>query len=742
MQHYSDTNKTIGKDQIVVALSLVGFFLCGLLLASDDLYMKFFGESKLQSQTPVIGAITFSKNDIRQRGEDSLSWEKTRTARSVRKGDSVFTGDDSSLQVKLNEGGKVDLDQNSLVKFTTINNFEVPNLALGNFRVTVSGKMRIAIAGKVTEIEGNGSELQVIVKENKAPKFRLLKGSAHYTVDGEKHDLVLNEIATNEQKPLEPVTPDQVFALDILDIGYAWKVDDFFEQKKSVWTSRKEPRGTLSVSVPVEWVTAGSPKKIYGQISTRPSFDNIVSTFTGFTRQRRANFDRAVIGENFFRLSVDGEKWTDYRRFNVVARYLPGEAEVRVPANRLYLLEPMLELKGSVVTGQAKQLLEIAHSPNFEPEYTEVVEMNSPQFRVNIRRPGTLYLRARGVSEDLRVTQASRVYRIDIEKPELPELPLLTKNFLQILEGETANLSWKGSGSAKFYRVQVVGSKNEILAEKTQTNSNFSYTPERPGAFSIRIYAIDRFRRATPGYASIDVSVAAKPEVVVPRGLAAAPAIKDKLESKVNYFDKLFSSSRLSFEGSAFTMFSKDQIESEKPKPTALLFGIRIMQWWQANGLEGLFRTKVADVASADGATVKPMQIEGRYKYRWRFAYNPFSRAKGAEIAAIAGYEYYRNSGTGLFSPGYKLLKTGFSLDFPLGLNWGIGGEALYGQGFDSSHKYEVSGHLNYFMEKNWSFGAGYRVHLFEAGSQSATPVELPYREGFGEGYTELRWHY
>lgn len=67
----------------------------------------------------------------------------------------------------------------------------------------------------------------------------------------------------------------------------------------------------------------------------------------------------------------------------------------------------------------------------------------------------------------------------------------------------------------------------------------------------------------------------------------------------------------------------------------------------------------------------------------------------------------------------------------------------MYGAGSDQSSKYEVSGFFHYYLDPRWSMGAGYRVHLFQAGTPESSPDgSMPYREGYGEGYSVLRWNY
>ena len=85
-------------------------------------------------------------------------------------------------------------------------------------------------------------------------------------------------------------------------------------------------------------------------------------------------------------------------------------------------------------------------------------------------------------------------------------------------------------------------------------------------------------------------------------------------------------------------------------------------------------------------------------------------------------------------------MKVGFSLAFPLFRHWDTGGEVLYGFNQLSDQKYEIAGYLDYFFKHNFSFGVGYRVHLFQTNSPDDAPLgPLPYREGYGEGYSVLK---
>jgi hypothetical protein len=186
-----------------------------------------------------------------------------------------------------------------------------------------------------------------------------------------------------------------------------------------------------------------------------------------------------------------------------------------------------------------------------------------------------------------------------------------------------------------------------------------------------------------------------------------------------DYKNARYSDSKLCLEGATFTMYSRDQVEQGQSDPVALTAGIRWIAWRGSNGAEASLKTRLVDIAHSPGGKVSPLQAEVRYHRRWRLPFSPFSKLDGSQISAIVGYEIYRNSGDGPFSPHYDLLKTGLDMEFPLLRSWDTGGELLYGYGLDASRKYEISGHINYYIKKAWSVGVGYRVHLLPENGSS-----------------------
>lgn len=658
-----------------MAFSLIAMLLCAVVLSSDRLLSLLFGRSTQSSSTAVIGEISLTENDTRHRSHDSYSWRKANAREHIRIGDSVFTGENSQSQVRLASGAVVDLDQNSLVKFSRIDNIEVPNLSLGNFRVAVNGTVKIAVAGRITEIAGKGSVVQVTVDQQK-PELRVLKGEAQITTQEASTKLEVEETMTLD----EPEVREAPIAREIKIIPqpipetlvYINTLDDLYEYESSTKIVKREQRRTLvDLPVKVSWATEGTTTQVFGQLSESPLFLNIPDSFIARGEESSGSFRRVFLGKNIYRLSADGKIWTDPKEFEVIASFLNKPAPRILPdRQRVYLTQDSASISGRIETEFPHVVLEISTSPFFSGTETQTLFSRDKTFRLKTTEAKPLFLRARGVAHNFQITSASEFIRINVEEEPLPVSP------------STVPLSQEDQDGA------------------LESNSKVERQP------------------------------------------ASTPALHDKISSESLFRNNGYSSSKLSFVTSAFTMYSKEQIQSGQKNPTSVMAGVKWMSWLRSHGLEMSFLTKVADIQSTSNTNTNPLQIEARYHYRWTLPFNPFSKLNQSQVSIIGGYEYYQNSKSQFFSPGYQLFKGGLNLTFPLLYRWDTGGEFLYGQGLESSQKYEISGHLNYYWNSAWSLGLGYRMHLFKAGSSGASPLGLPYREGFGEGYSVIRWHY
>lgn len=592
------------------------------------------------------------------------------------------------------------------------------------------------------------SIFDLLVREATGPEIQVS------SKDKGKAEAVGNKIIELPDPPLET---SRITGLPVAKpLTYTHQLYDFYDNVDGRFVPRVSQRRFVKMNLPVAWSLEGAHHSLLGQLSSRPDFSSIAGTFMVSAREAQGVFKNVFLGKNYFRVLSEGKGLsTEPQEFLVQDKPLHEKPpQLAVSARTLYILEESAQLKTQVKADAdlVHLLVEESDHPEFPPEQTRVLWSQQKIMSWNISEPREFYFRVRGVNARWELTAPSDAVAVRVERPGMPELPRLAQGRLRLTEEDTAVVSWDQSKNAEFYEVRIKSNDGKIVESGRTRKNTLSWRPKKSGQYRISIVSVDQFKRRPRGESVVSVLVDPLPQVPIPplaleeapkREVASTPKLSTKVPSEIPRFLNFnFQSSKLAFEGAAFTMYSQDQLDQGKANPTAFMFGVRSIHWMDPHGVEASFKTKVLRLSSVEGGDVAPMQAEARYHYKFDLPFNPFSRTGKAEMSLLAGYETYKNSAGGLFSPKYDLIKAGMAFNFPVIQSWDTGGELVYGQGLDKSTKYEVSGFLSYFLDPSWSLGAGYRIHLFIAGSDASSPLGVPYREGFGEGYSTLRWHY
>ena len=752
-------------DRVLLVLCLFGLLITGAVLNSDKLFQRLFGSGESAATTPQIGWISSYDNDTRHKSFGSLAWEKARTHEAIHIGDSVFTAPNSSATVTLKNHNRVELDQNSMITFRTIDNIEVPDFALGNFRLNVSGSLRVSIAGHVRELQGNNGEVQIYIHRGH-PMIRALKGRV---LIGDMRGF--KNLATETLRDVEPddANEDAIPKLSAAPYVHIWQVADLYKPAAAkpaplvVGASiqpRVVPQLWVNLSANVSWIPVGSPKKVYGELSADPRFSIIKDTFAADGRSLHANFHTAYIGDNYVHLSVDHRHWSATQSFRVVGQYIDRPPQTYIPNAYVYLLNNSAESTLQVASPASVHssgpapvqsfIIEITKDANFSPAQTRAVWLTADvsghaHLSFQVHQPGIYYFRARGVNRENQISAASTVARVVVERPMLPDAPLLSSSEIHMTEGETRDLTWPSAARANRYSVRIVNVVNGSSTTLALNNPALRLSPQKPGIYNLQIASVDEFHRRSNTRATVRLIVSPRPTVISP--VPREPAQDQSLimtysKGNPNEWGSNINRSNIDVELGEFSMYSRDLATAGGQTPTAAFVGVHWLDWFGANGFEGRAFSKVADVSVPANSGVSPMDIEARYERRWQPIINLFSFFEPLQLAVISGVELYRNFTSGYYSPGYTVAKIGASAAIPIAHRWSTGGEFLYGYNPDSTQLYETSIYGNYFYKKNWSLGLGYRMQLLDAGSAAEAPGQLPYREGASEAYTELRWYY
>lgn len=756
-------NTTLGihrKELIAIGLAVLIIFVCIFILIDEQLFNKYFGIADDAGNRAIIGRVTLSNRDVRIKSNMSLTWQNAAAEQDIRAGDRIFTGEDSQAGLHLNSS-QVTVGANSLVVLNEIDKITVPDLSSGNFKIEVNGKFKISIRGVLTEFDGKNAQIQIVVDQDRNTLVRLLSGQAKILGKNRKDiDLSLNKAVSLNPQDLFQWDDPTTHALNglaslkmpsqIQHFTYTDQLYDIYELKENRYLVLRPQRSEqVRLDVSLAWGLDGRKVSLFGEVSSSENFTGPKLEFKATSNSHQLSTAR--VGPNFWRLSEDQKNWSPPSQFFISTQTLP----FRVPemhwfdkwavfekgrAHLQALIQPQEEYVSYIV--------ESSTSPSFTPSETTVGWMRAGEQNLTFSQQGFFYFRLRGMDRNQRLSAYSSVQKITVSPPPYLEMPLLSQKDMVGVVNQALSLRWKDHPQVSDYDLEILDQNNKPVETDRLKGSNWRITPKKIGQYKYKITAKDKWgQRATSEGRLIveeDKILAKAPPPLPPAREPAAveSTISATMESpRIEYMNQSFSQSKIEFEGATFTMFSAEQLTLGNNAPVAFMVGIRNHHWVRQHGFESLIKTKAMN-GNAGARETSPMILEAKYHYRFNAPWNIFSPVEETQFSLITGVEIYKNNGTTTFSPGYNAVKGGIALSFPLGQRWDSGGEILYGMTSDRSQKTELSGHLHYYQKKDFSFGAGYRASLLNAGSLATSPNRMPYREAFGEGYTTIRWHY
>lgn len=760
---------SFSKDRIIIAASIAALLLCAAPLLSENIFSSLFGKStRTQSNLSTLGEVTALRNDVRYKETKHLVWDSALVKEPLHLGSSLFSGVNSDATIHLNDGNQIDLQSHSLVHFEKIESSEVPNLSTGVFTLFVNGKMKLAINGKLVEFEGKSSQIQIVVKENEKAKIQNLRGQASLRTNST--EVIELKLASNNS--------NNIFALDVPKSAQQMPSPTLIVPEKTASISRIDEFSDVYVKTAdgikyrktsptlftqpwqASFISQGEkPKHVYAQLSQDPEFNTILASSVTSGANNFVTFEQIYTGSNYVRFSADGKSWGPSQNIHLEMKPLNAAAPrmVTSPGNTVVILQDsaVLRLQTFLSEDLDNTIVEMSPTLEFNKETTHVFSLHSRNYEWTVTQPRTVYFRVRGVNLQGQMTAYGTPEKIEIIRPAWPSEPRLTQNLIKLFEKEKKSLTW--STTFEKTRVRMFSAEPQVDNTFITKNREIDLSELKAGEYDFNLAALDSYGRASKTEAHVKVMVT-KLMLAPPLRLSLQdddsqddpsrepasqdPTVMTMTPEAPEYLNRNYTDSGVSFEGSTYTALSQRQISHGDDKLVDMALAIRAQNWWNRHGLEGFFKSKAATAATSTSGTVAPVQAEARYHYRFMTPFSPFSRLGSSQMSLFLAYEMYRNNGTAPFSPRYDLLKLGTTLRFPVMRSFETGGELSYGLGLDQSQKYEVSGYLGYFFNTTWSAGAGYRLNLFQAGSLSSSPQGLPYREGFAEGYSYLKWSY
>ena len=653
--------------------------LCLFLFLHEDWYSRLTGNIDLRRQH--LGDIGYAKDDVRYKRGSSFDWQRSvGINQKIFAGDAVFCGPNSRASVRLNSKNDIQIGENSLVRFTNHRGMTLSDLVAGKFRLQVDGQVQVAINGTLTTLKGDKSEVQVFFDEDKKPKLKLLKGEVRVSTEklhasapptkakkvSSAKSIALADVQLTEAKPLiiAQATPSPVVEMPPQSepteqiVRYPWKLQDLYSMGARAWNLRADRPSTVDIPQMLTWkdIQPG-PYKL--QISPSSTFDS-VTTLQRETSARQLQVSKLQLGDNFWRVSRDGELWSDTQRFTVIPEFTGTRPQFKDREITAWLVHgpASVRLEWNTSPELASYVLEGSNNGEFAPNNTLVSWKQTGSWKGTFNTPGIYYFRVRGANARTEATDYSEILKVNVVVPPLLAQPQLPRGNLEFTESSNGRLKWVGPRGARAYSLKVTDDNGRVIQEKTLSESETKIAQLPVGRFRYQVTAIDRWGRA--GQSSEDkqfkinkLALNSAPQRTVanqptptPEPLAeeepsaqppAQIATKAKKVEREPEFSE-YNASLFQVEGASGGLISSEQLTYDQGTPLMATVGLRNFHWWKRFGVESAAKMKVFSYNSeAEGAA--PTQVEARLHHRWTSALSWFSFLREIQASVFGGLE-------------------------------------------------------------------------------------------------------
>lgn len=545
------------------------------------------------------------------------------------------------------------------------------------------------------------------------------------------------------------------------------KLPDLYERSGPKGLRRRSLPRKINLNVPIALENVNDREPVFVEVSKDPQFtahsEDAARTLSSTTPAgapapaeatvRKVKTQGAPVivdswapGLNHVRVSKDNKEWSEPTAVDIQVETLPGaKPEIQSQRRNYEIVERDVEVKLKLAdAGNPKVMgyvLEGSKSPDFKAEKTKSVWTTQSRVDIPVVKPGTYFFRTRSVASNGDISKASTPVAVNVFKRTTPAAPILqSKEDVEITVGDDYNLKWKGDALAAKYDLAVIGENGKLLKSGRMGKDFIKMRPKKPGSYQFVVRSVSKNGvQSAPTKARL---------VVQPKPLRQVAAVEDKepvekLQTRqkqdIRAVEEKFRPYFIALEGASAAVLSSQQVETGiDPAAIGMLGvvgGMRNEQFWASLGV----RTKILSV-NRPGQDVNSFRVEGKYTKWWKSSWSPFRGP--LRLGLATALESRRNQNNGSYSNGFEMAKVGLGVWINFMNAWNTGGEILYGRWIDGNQMYEISGFLGYDFTSALAFGIGYRLNLFEAGTEASSPIGLPYREASGEAFSNLRYSF
>ncbi len=749
-----------------------------------------------ESGGQVVAVVQTVATDVRQKPVEEESWYQAEPQSDIIRGDAIYSGKQSRAQVKMQSGGILELGEETLVIFDDVDGVTIPDVARGKVKIKVSGAMKIAISGQVTEFSGAQSELELSASGGQG-SVRTLKGNIAVTRKGAS----VRNLLTGQEMDISGASEGAPPKIKIPTIGelnsevrLSSKRQTIAKMIKNIFPSTEPAPGAITESElvrpqpAVQPISEKPPAALPETAKVDPVPDPIVEAVT----EPLPPPELPPLGEGpeiataiptppeqaraIEALSIEDPALKIDRIMKVQEVYQRRGKRALVNRVGMKTLKVPVALAWNGAKPEDKVFVQVSKEKNFAKPWTER-EASGRNIVIQEWKPGRNFWR---VSRDRQTWSdvGEVVVKPTVAIAQNPSIAVFKKNVVVHSKGKgpeaQAKLRFYDSGLPKARGWVLQGSETATFpVQKTRTvyvtEPRIDVPLAKTGKYFFRVRSVAGAGEISSFSSPVQVTAikAVAPPVQIRQSFAQkkypeerdianidaqkselADELKDDFTEQQPEVARQTSKARsvvkeepvrryrpwsVTLEGGVTALVSSEQLATAVDPASIHVLGLRGGYDDGRNSASGAYHSKFG-ASNAQGSAQGNSRLDGRYTRWWQTKWN------WLRIGWAGGLSSYNNSSSPNFSKGYTAAKTGLNVAMKLGDKWKTGGDALIGTWTDANQLYEFGGYLSYDFTSELAFGVGYRVSLFEAGALSSAPIGLPYREAMGEAYSSLKF--
>ena len=398
MKWFDGFNKTEWR---VLNISIVLMMLCAFILSNDRVLGKIGGVwSSGRRLSSPMGEITEAKGDTRIKLESAKEWRKA--TGTVYLGDNIFSGEDGSIHIRIKPGVEVRLSSTGIMRFALIGGFPCVDMLMGQFHWLITGEQCVAIQGARGILSGQQATVDVRVDSGATePKIKVTSGQGGLQLN--KNFSGPDEL----QAPVSAVTPNSVYF-------YVWRMDDFYQVVDQRVTARDKVPLAVPIEIVLNWEHPVAPGPFTVQTAGSHDFTKERSFYS--TTDLSFTLDKALLGENFWRVSFNNLAWSEVRSFKVEPRFIEVKLQPlrKDPFIRLKSVSQVL-IKWMVSEPMAGFVVEVSDDERFSPGRVASRWLSAPELVLEAEKPGIQFARIRALNSRQEISDWSPVVKIAAE---------------------------------------------------------------------------------------------------------------------------------------------------------------------------------------------------------------------------------------------------------------------------------------------------------------------------------------